>query len=240
MPQAVAVPLGAAGIGALGSLFASKRQKSSGYTPQQQDTSAAQTGITDLARMLQGQAGGIYNVGLPAYQRATGFYNNLLGSRTAQTQSLAPALENNAASAAGTQNAIRAQTQRGPTQDLALAQAKMQQQGQAANMYRDAPFAAASALGNLGLAGIGQAGSQAGAALGGYSSLFGDQTRANQLALQQQMYNNQQAQGFGSSLGNLFTTLLPALMGGKGKGVNNNVWGTGLPSPAPPPTKTWA
>jgi hypothetical protein len=238
MPQAVAVPLGAAGIGALGSLFSSKQSKSGGVAPQAQDTTAAQTGITDLARMLQGQAGGIYNVGLPAYQRATGFYNNLLGSRTAQTQSLAPALENNAASAAGTQNAIRAQTQRGPTQDLALAQAKMQQQGQNANMYRDAPFAAANALGTLGMQGLGQAGQNAGTALGGYSSLFGNLNNANQNAQQQQYYNNQQSQQFGMGLGNLFTTIMSGLGGGK-KPVNNTVWGSGLPSAAPP-TKTWA
>src|SRR5690242_17820682 len=152
MPQAVAVPLASAGVGALGSWLGSK-SKPKTFTPQQQDTSAAQSGITNLARMLQDQAGGIYNVGMPAYQRATGFYNNLLGSRTAQTQSLAPALENTAAAYSGAQNALGARMQRGPTQDLARAELTRDSAGAARDLYRDAPFKAAEALGGLGLQG---------------------------------------------------------------------------------------
>jgi hypothetical protein len=232
MPPAAITAASVAGPFVLNKLFGAKTPKGSA-APQQQDTSLAQSGITDLARMLQGQASGIYNVGLPAYQRATGFYNNLLGNRTAQTQSLAPALENNAASAAGTQNAIRAQTQRGPTQDLALAQSHMQQQGQAANMYRDAPFKAAGALGELGLQGLNQSGQQAGSALQGYSSLFGNQNLANQNSWQQQRYGMEQSNKFGSDLGGLFAQLLPLLArGGSGSGgtVNNTIWGGGMPS----------
>lgn len=202
MPQAVAVPLGAAAIGAAGSIYSAK--KMSGSSPQ---TSAAQSGITDLARMLQGQSQGVYNVGLPAYQRATGFYNSLLGNRTAQTQALAPALENNAASAQGMQNSIRAQSPRGPAQDLALAQAKMQQHGQNANMYRDAPFNAAAGLGQLGIQGLSQANSAGANSMQGYSTLFGNQ-------MQMDMYRNAQSAGLGQSLGGLLTQLLPLMAGG--------------------------
>lgn len=229
MPQAVAVPLASAGIGALGSVLGNKKAKGSAYTPQQQDTSAAQAGITNLARMLQGQSEGVYNIGLPAYQRATGFYNSLLGSRTGQTAALAPALENTAAAYQGAQNALGARMQRGPTQDLARAELTRDSVGAARDMYRDAPFKAAEALSNLGLQGLGQAGGTASSALGGYASLFSGLNNQNQNAFQQDAYRQQQTQSFGSSLGSLFTTLLPALMGGKGKGTVKT-------TPTPTPT----
>lgn len=230
MPQAVAVPLAAAGIGAGASIFNShKNRQAAGKVSQDPNTLAAQSGITDLARMLQGQASGIYNVGLPAYQRATGFYNSLLGSRTAQTAALAPALENTAASYAGAQNALGTRMQRGPAQDMARADLTREAAGAARNLYRDAPYRAAEALGGLGLQGLGQSNAAAGGAMQGYGGLLNNAMQQQQFNLQQRMYNNQQNSAFGSSLGSFFTSLLPLLMGGKGKNPTGQTYG-GFPN----------
>jgi len=212
MPQAVAVPLASAGIGALGGILGGKKKTTSpAQTPFTPDQQQAQSGITNLARMLQDQSAGVYQVGLPAYQRATGFYNSLLGSKAGQTQALAPALENTAASYAGAQNALSARTQRGPTQDLARAELTRDAAGAARDLYRDAPYKAADQLGQLGVAGLGQAGGTAGQAMAGYSGLLNNSLDAQRLAMQQQQINTQNTHGLFSGLGNLLTQLLPAL-----------------------------
>jgi len=216
MPQAVAVPLGAAGISAIGGILAGRKSGGGAATTQQQDPTGAQQGITGLARMLQGQSQGIYNVGLPAYQRATGFYNSLLGSRTGQTAALAPALENIASSYQGAGNALSATTQRGPTQDRARAELQRESAGAAANLYRDAPFRAAEALGGLGTQGIGLAGNAASGAMSGYSGLLANQQHRDQMAFQQQQLDYNRQKSFWGGLGNLLPILLSSFGGGTG------------------------
>lgn len=224
MPQAVAVPLGAAGIGALGSILGGKKNNTStAAATQNQDPTGAQAGITGLARMLQGQSQGIYNVGLPAYQRATGFYTSLLGSRTGQQASLAPALENSAAAYQGAGNALSASTSRGPAQDLARAELQRASAGAANNMYRDAPFKAAEALAGLGVQGLGASQGAASSAMSGYGGLLNDQANRDQIAFQQQQLDYNRQKSFWGGLGNLLPTLLSSLTGNKSGGGSSGM-----------------
>lgn len=224
MPQAVAVPLGAAGIGALGNILSSKKSGGgSTATTQNQDPTGAQAGITGLARMLQGQSQGIYNVGLPAYQRATGFYTSLLGSRTGQQASLAPALENTAAAYQGAGNALSASVPRGPAQDLARAELARESAGAAANMYRDAPFRAAEALGGLGVQGLGASQGAASSAMSGYGGLLNDQASRDRTAFEQRQLDYNRQKSFWGGLGNLLPTLLSSLTGNKSGGGSSGM-----------------
>lgn len=207
MPQAVAVPAITAGAGLLGGLFGKKKSQS--VSPEQQNTLGAQQGITQLAQMLQGQSQGVYNVGLPAYQRATGFYNSLMGSAPGQQRALAPALENTASAYTGAANNIQAQVPRGPAQDLAKAQLETARAGASRDLYRDAPYKAAEALGQLGIAGLGQAGNTGANALGGYSSLLQGQLGQQAQNLRQDQYNYQQSSDLGGGIGSFLATLLP-------------------------------
>lgn len=210
MPQAVAIPAITAGAGLLGNILTKPKQPQQ-VSPQQQDTRAAQQGITQLAQMLQGQSQGVYNIGLPAYQRATGFYNSLMDSAPGQQRALAPALENTAAAYQGAENNLNASVARGPAQDLARTQLQLAKTGAARDLYRDAPYKAAEPLGQLGLAGLGQAGNTGGNALSGYSALLQGQLGQQQQDLKNQQFSYQKSADLGSNIGGFLSMILPLL-----------------------------
>jgi hypothetical protein len=79
--------------------------------------------ITDLARMLQGQGEQLFQVGMPAYQQATDYFQKLLGlkGRAGVQEAIAPAAEQTAGAYRGARSQVVMSGARGAAKDIALA-----------------------------------------------------------------------------------------------------------------------
>lgn len=79
--------------------------------------------ITDLARMLQGQGEQLFQVGMPAYQQATDYFQKILGlkGRAGVQEAIAPAAEETAGAYRGARSQVVMSGARGAAKDIALA-----------------------------------------------------------------------------------------------------------------------
>lgn len=94
------------------------------------------TSITDIARMIQGQGRAMFDVGLPAYQQATDYFQKLLGfkGRAGVQEAIAPQAEQVAGAFRGARSQVLMSGMRGPARDIALADLARSQAGEIGNI----------------------------------------------------------------------------------------------------------
>lgn len=134
-------------------------------TPEEKQQLAA---ITALARMLEGQGKGLYDVGSGAYAQAIKYYQTLLGgNRAAMTSAVAPSAEMIREQGRGAEERVRAGLGRSGAADTAIADLARTEAGQIAELTRGVQPGAAAALQAGGLAGA-QTGGALQQAAGGF------------------------------------------------------------------------
>lgn len=150
---------------------------------------------------LQAQSGlanALSGVGAPALSKASGYFSTLAGGNRAQiTQAVAPDVQNINSVYGGTARTL-SRFLRGPTKDVAMADAERQRAGQIGNL-----FSGVRPQANTALAGIGES------AVSGASGIFGSQAQLAQQAEEQSAQNTTAAgTGFGGLLFNLLKTFV--------------------------------
>ena len=121
---------------------------------------AALSLTTDIAKQLQGEGQGLYQVGMPAYTQALNYAQQILGGNQAAAQrAVGPTEQNISDIYAGQQKAIQASGLRGGARDTAIAQAMQGQARDTGNLLPQMQSQMFAAAGQMGLAGA-QAGGQ--------------------------------------------------------------------------------
>ncbi len=162
--------------------------------------------VSDLARLISGQGGGLYNIGSPAYTQALAYYQRLLGGdKAAMTEAVAPEAQALSEVYKGAGNSLEAGPLRGGARETATAELGRQKTGQIAGLIPQARQAAAGAAGQLGLAGAtaGTSAETAGASL--YNQVVGNEQANRQTAISQSLA--QQNLGAQTTLGAARLTL---------------------------------
>lgn len=149
-----------------------------GYKPGDKDlqrgTGNAMGGQFNLANMMEGFGNNQFSLAGPAYGKALGFYEKLLGSAQNQRQALAPAIRNINEGGVGARSAIRNRMQRSGAREMAFAEEGRQRQGDINSMLAGAPLLGAEGAGRLsgeGLQRVLGAGSLASGAYGSAGAL---------------------------------------------------------------------
>jgi hypothetical protein len=167
---------------------------------------AALQSVSDIARLITGQGGGLFNVGSPAYTQALNYYRRLLGgARPAITEAIAPEAQAITDIYKGAERSLEAGPLRGGAREAAGAELARARTGAIAGLPAQARQAAAQAAGGLGLSGAqaGLAAEQAGAGL--FGQVLGAE-QANRLAAIQAA-QAQQGLGLEAALGAARLTL---------------------------------
>lgn len=132
----------------------------SAYSAMSPQEMAALSLTTDIAKQLQGEGQGLYNVGMPAYTQALNYAQQILGGNQAAAQrAVGPTEQNIADIYAGQKKAIEASGLRGGARDTAIAQAMQGQARDTGNLLPQMQTQMFQTAGQLGLAGA-QAGGQ--------------------------------------------------------------------------------
>lgn len=179
------------------------------------------TGLTDIAKRLQGQGQQLFGSALPGYQGAMNFYTRLMASPQRAAAGSAEAL---AGVGRGLERRTAATLPPGGVRDQAVAEAQRQTAGQIGGLYRDAPLAAAQQLGNLSQVGLqGGVGALTGA-MSGYSPLLGYALGQRGLDIDEKRLKQQKSGALGSGIGGILGPILISALN-KGKPVQQGPYG---------------
>lgn len=173
-------PVIAAGVtGAFGLL---SNKLSGGRSSDERRYSAAQAGSaqaqTRLANLMSDFAKRQFTLAQPAYTRALGYYNTLLGgNRAAMGQAVAPEAASISDRYAGAQRGLERSFVRGGERDLAMAELGRSKAADLSSLIRDVRPRAAGAIAELGQSGMRDAlgfGGAAGQGFYGAGSIYGN------------------------------------------------------------------
>lgn len=203
---APAIPWLIKGGAALGGTLLGRKAQSSAMqrSPEEQ---AALTGAQQAAGTLTQQGQTLTNLGLPALNQSTDYYQTLLrGSRPAMAVATAGPRAAINDQYRGAERGLERSGLRGATRDLAAAELNRQRAGQVAGLTTGVQPYAADALNRTGMGLVGQ-GTSALSSVGNiWSDLLGQGAR-------NRMYARGEGENFGKSMGSLIFDILSGTIG---------------------------
>lgn len=179
-----------------------------GYKPSDKDLQRgvgnAMGGQFNLANMMEGFGQNQFNLAGPAYGRALGFYQDLMGSAQSQRQALSPAIRNINEGGVGARSAIRNRMQRSGARDMAFAEEGRQRQGDINSMLAGAPLLGAEGTSRLSSEGLQRVLGAGGLASGAYGSAGSMGLGALDLERQRKENNRNRWSNIGRGIAGLF------------------------------------
>lgn len=198
-------------------------------------TGQAIEGLGTLSKRLGKFGEQQFNLAGPAYGKALGYYEKLLGSRTQQMQALSPAITNITEGGVGARGAIRNRLARSGARDMAFAEESRGRQASINRLLAAAPHLGAEGLERMSDAGLNRVLQSYGLA-GQAAESMG---RLSNEALEMEMERKKRKSGWLSNIAKwgmsaalgYFTggasAILPAIMGASSGGGGNTEFGGG-------------